>query len=187
MNRTSRRDFPAAELFERAQLVVLDCETTGLTAKARIVEIGLAVLDRNGVLISSWGSLLCGDRWIDDEVSRVNGITSEMLFTAPKFKKFSGELMKLFQTIPIVAHNAAFDHSRFSFEFARLRMPSPPNFICSMRLLKELSYGKLSLDRASEMFDLEVAPDHSAETDAIVTAKLLQAVASKHPEEWQLW
>ncbi len=187
MSRTSQRDFPTSDLLDRAQLVVLDCETTGLTAKARIVEIGLAILDQDGELISSWGSLVCGDRWIDDEVSRVNGITTDMLRDAPKFKKFSGDLMKLFRTVPIVAHNAAFDHSRISFEFTRLRMPSPPSFICSMKLLKELNYGKVSLDRASEMFGLDALPNHSAETDAIVTAKLLKAVALRHPQEWELW
>lgn len=179
--------FPDQSETEQTSVLVLDCETTGLGATSRIVEIGLAMLSSTGELLGTWSSLLCGDRWIDEGASSVNGITNEMLRDAPKFKSIAGPLASLMESTIVVAHNAKFDHGRLAYEYVRLREEPPGDFVCSMSLLSQFGYGRLSLQRATELFGVDIGPDHSAERDALATAKLLQILSRRHVNEWSLW
>lgn len=179
--------FPSQSVLERTSVLVFDCETTGLNASSRIVEIGLAMVDSSGKLLGTWSTLLCGDRWIDEDASSVNGISNEMLRGAPKFKSIAAPLALLMGSTAVVAHNAKFDHRHLTYEYSRLREKPPKDFVCTMSLLSQFGYGKLSLQRAAKVFKVNIDPDHTAETDALVTAKLLQRLAHRHASEWTLW
>lgn len=179
--------FPNEEMIAGSRVVVLDCETTGLHASARVVELGLVFLDGSGETTYEWSSLFRGDRWIDDDVTAVNGITTTMLQRAPRFKDVSMSLEQVFGSLTVVAHNAPFDHARVSYEFARLRRDPPPAFECSMALLRKLGYGGLSLEASRNRLGISVMPDHSALTDALVTVEILRKLSQLHPKEFGLW
>ncbi|MFM8794741.1 MAG: exonuclease domain-containing protein [Acidimicrobiales bacterium] len=179
--------FPNTEVIAGSRVVVLDCETTGLHASSRVVELGLVFLDGGGETTGEWSSLFRGDKWIDDDITAVNGITTAMLQNAPRFREVSESLARMFGTLRVVAHNAPFDHARVSHEFTRIRREPPPPFVCSMALLGNLGYGRLSLEAARNLFGVSVKPDHSALTDALVTAEILRELSQRHPEEFALW
>lgn len=188
MNRSGERvPFADPAVIAGCKLVVLDCETTGFHASARVVELGLVFLDDEGESRHEWSSLFRGDRWIDDDVTAVNGITTTMLQSAPRFKESLESLERALCGLPVVAHNAPFDHGKISHEFSRVRREPPPPFICSMALMSRLGYGKLSLASATDLLGIETHPDHSALTDALATVEVLRALKKKHPHDFDLW
>lgn len=91
------------------EFIIFDIETTGLSIlNDKITEIG-AVLVSNYEIVDRFHTYVNPDRPIPDEITKLTGITDEMVYNAPlineavrKFLDFSGDRI-------LVAHNAGFD------------------------------------------------------------------------------
>ncbi|MFS0575848.1 exonuclease domain-containing protein [Sporosarcina sp. 179-K 3D1 HS] len=89
--------------------VVLDFETTGLRAGAdRIIQIG-AIKYKDHEQVDMLNSFINPQRHISDTITRLTGISNEMVKFAPTIEMKLPELLDFLEDLPIVAHNASFD------------------------------------------------------------------------------
>lgn len=94
---------------EVANFIAIDTETTGLTASDNdIIEV-TAIKFKNFVPVSVFTTLLKPQNPIPERASIINGITDEMVQSAPTFAQIKSALEDFIGDYPIVAHNAEFD------------------------------------------------------------------------------
>jgi DNA polymerase III subunit epsilon len=101
--------------------VALDLETTGSRAGAsKITEIG-AVRIEGFREVAVFHTLVNPQRPIPPMITRITGITQEMVAGAPRIEQVVPELLEFLQGAVIVAHNAAFDVGFLNYELQRLK------------------------------------------------------------------
>ncbi|MEU5053263.1 DEDDh family exonuclease [Streptomyces sp. NPDC021096] len=116
---------------------VVDVETTGLARDDRIVSAAVYQLDARGRVEDQWYTLVNPQR--DPGPVWIHGLTSEVLADAPLFPEIADEFAKRLDGRVLVAHNAAFDWSMISREYARARATAPVRQrLCTIALSKEL-------------------------------------------------
>ena len=108
--------------------VLFDLESTGLDAQAghRICEIA-AVRVEGRMVTGSLEQLINPDREIDPDAFKVNGITQEMVASAPMFPSIVPQVQALFEGAVLVAHNAYFDVGFLTMELQRMGLPPLTN------------------------------------------------------------
>lgn len=90
--------------------VIIDIEMTGLNPeKDSIIEIaGLKIMNNN--IESTFSSLIKPDEYIlNENISKLTGITEDMLSTAPHFSKIEAKLSSFIGSLPLVGHNILLD------------------------------------------------------------------------------
>ncbi|MCL1964376.1 MAG: PolC-type DNA polymerase III, partial [Firmicutes bacterium] len=167
------------------QLVVLDFETTGLTARSdRIIEIG-AVRVRGGAVEDEMSLFIDPGIPVPAKITRITGIDSGMLAGAPRFADAARGLLDFIGDAPVAAHNAAFDIAFLKAELQRLGRswdgPVVDTLAFARQALPSLSRHKLETVCRHLGVSLENA--HRAVHDARATAqaliKLLQIARQK--------
>ncbi|MBD7984604.1 3'-5' exonuclease [Sporosarcina sp. Sa2YVA2] len=89
--------------------VVLDFETTGFRAGAdRIIQIG-ALKYFNHEQTELLNTFINPERHIPLTITRLTGISNEMVEMAPTIENKIDELIQFIGDLPIIAHNASFD------------------------------------------------------------------------------
>ncbi len=88
--------------------IAFDFETTGLSSRERITEIG-AVKVKNGYLVARFSSLADPQKPIDPFITKITGITDEMVKGKPTAEQLMPSFFAFTEGLPLVAHNAAFD------------------------------------------------------------------------------
>ena len=89
--------------------IVLDFETTGFRAGAdRIIQIG-ALKYINHEQTDLLNSFINPERHIPASITRLTGISNEMVQWAPTIENKIDELLEFIDGLPIIAHNASFD------------------------------------------------------------------------------
>ena len=91
--------------------IVLDTETTGLEVKAghRVIEIGAVLLNDRKKSEHHFHTYLNPSRLIDEEASKVHGITNADLEDSPSFDEIAEEFIQFIEGSTLVIHNAPFD------------------------------------------------------------------------------
>lgn len=116
---------------------VFDIETTGMSpSRDRIVEIGAVRVEVDGTF-TRFETLVNPSVPIPPAVSRIHGITDEMVKNAPKFTEAGYAFQDFVRGSRLVAHNARFDLSFMQESFARTGLP----------LLKNGAYDSIVLIR----------------------------------------
>ena len=163
------------------EYVVIDVETTGGRGNQhRVTEIG-AVKVRSGVIVDTFESLLNPQRAIPTSITKLTGITAEMVADAPYFADIADELEAFLDGAIFVAHNVEFDYGFVSSEFARigrrLRMPK----LCTCASMRKLYPGQssYSLSNLARRFDISLENHHRAMSDARAAAELLLLINEK--------
>lgn len=191
----ARRMQRKQEMRETAQTllkncVILDTETTGLTAFDAILE--LAIINQNGDALFS--SLIQPEfynglppqynhDWPD--ATRVNGITPEMVANAPRLSELKDQILETISNQPVVIYNADFDTA-----FLQRAGITVETQFCLMKgfakywgkwSAKYEEYKWHSLDRACAIMDIERSERHRALADTQDALKLLRAIAEREP------
>ena len=98
--------------------VILDTETTGLSAKDghRIVEIGCIELDDLIPTKKTFHCYLNPERKVSEKALEVHGYTDEFLSSKKKFKEVVEEFLKFIDGKRLIIHNAEFDLSHLNNE-----------------------------------------------------------------------
>ncbi|MBS9532959.1 DEDD exonuclease domain-containing protein [Mycobacterium sp. M1] len=184
------RDGPA---LHETTFVVVDLETTGARCAPTgdadadaITEIG-AVKVRGGVVEGEFATLVNPRRQIPAQITRLTGITAEMVHDAPTidvalpmFLEFAG----LDRGTVLVAHNAGFDVGFLTAAAGRCGVPWPrPPVLCTVRLARRV----LSRDEApsvrlaelARLFAITTRPTHRALDDARATVDVLHALLDR--------
>jgi DNA polymerase III subunit epsilon len=124
-------------LLER--IVVLDFETTGLSARGgdRAIEIGAVALE-NGKITDKYQNLIKPDFKVDRFIEHYTGINNHMLDRAPQPDEVFPELYQFINSSVLVAHNASFDRSFLDMELSQVGYTRQQPFLCSMRIARRL-------------------------------------------------
>ena len=92
-------------------IIALDLETTGLDPqKDAIIEIG-AVRFNGRRVEDEWTTLIHPGRPIPPFITRLTGITDQMVIQSPPIKAVLPELVKFIGDTPVLGHNVSFDLS----------------------------------------------------------------------------
>ncbi len=183
--------FDAQARWQDLPLVVVDFETTGLSAESdRVLEIGMVCIDA-GVVTEVENILINPGIPVPEEASAVHGITDEMLADAPVFSACCERIARrLTGRIP-VAYNASFDAPFLRAEWARAgadatNIPalSPEvtwlDPLVWVREVQKYEKGKKLTDVCARM-GIELTAAHRAAGDAEATGKVLLALAPQLP------
>jgi DNA polymerase-3 subunit epsilon len=149
----------------------LDFETTGLSPwfGDRICEIGI-VLTEGKRIRETYQRLVNPGRELSLAAANANGLTDEMLATAPPFETLADEITAHLQDAVVVCHNARFDLQFLDSEFQRMgRELQIPNLIDTLYIARE--YFELSsnaLRSVAEAFYLPIDENRDALADALI-------------------
>ncbi len=155
--------------------VVVDIETTGGRAPLhRVTEIG-AVKMRGGEVVDRWQSLVNPERSIPATITRLTGITNEMVADAPVFAGIADDFAEFMGDAIFVAHNVRFDYGFLSAEFARLKKRFRHPTLCTCQSMRKLFKGlpSYSLKNLCHHFGVPLESHHRALCDAEAAAGLL--------------
>lgn len=164
--------------------VCFDFETTGLSADSKVIEIG-AVKVKNGYMVSRYSSLVDPEVMIDPMITKITGITNEMVEGKPTIDQLIPSFYEYTEGLTLVAHNAPFDcrfldrdakaagyhfdHDVFdTLAFARKVLPKQPSY-------------KLTV--LTELFGIPQNDAHRAWCDAEATARLYMYLKGKAQKE----
>jgi DNA polymerase III subunit epsilon len=117
------------------RLVFIDVETTGLDPRIghRIIEIG-AIAMENNQMIGEFQNLIQASYPIPRHVSKIHGITNDMLAGLPIPEQIYPEFKDFISDSILVAHNAKFDVGFLWSEFNRLNQRITNQSICTLEM-----------------------------------------------------
>ena len=155
--------------------VVFDIETTGLSKETEsITEIG-AVKVVDGKIIDRFSTFVNPERPIPAEITKLTGITNEMVADAPVIPEILPKFLEFCQDAVLVAHNANFDTGFIRLNAERKCGIEVKNTVLdtlelSRALLPELK--KHKLDIICEQLGVSLEGHHRAVNDAEATAEV---------------
>jgi DNA polymerase-3 subunit epsilon len=164
--------------------VVVDVETTGGRAEQhRVTEIG-AVKMQNGQIIDRFETLLNPQRAIPANITRLTGISADMVAGAPYFADVADAFAEFVGDAIFVAHNVEFDYRFIAQEFRRIGRPFRHARLCTCASMRKLYPGHKSYSLAAlcQAFDIPLKRHHRAMCDAEAAAELLLLVNEKRSE-----
>lgn len=157
---------------------VVDLETTGGNHKYdRITEIGIVISDGEKV-INTFKSLVNPNRSIPYNITRITGITNEMVANAPQFYEIAKEVVEITEDCVFVAHNVKFDYGFLKAAFGELGYTFTRKTLDTVTLSRRAfpHLRSYSLGNLIKHFDLSVNARHRAFEDAMATAEVLQII-----------
>lgn len=165
--------------------VVVDVETTGgRPGLHRVTEIG-AVKIKNGKVVDQWSSLINPQRSIPANITRITGITEEMVIDAPIFLEVADSFSEFMGDAIFAAHNVNFDYGFISAEFKMIDRKFRHPKICTCSSMRKLYPGhpSYSLKNLCKAFQIDLKSHHRALCDAKAAAELLFLINEKRTEQ----
>jgi DNA polymerase-3 subunit epsilon len=162
---------------ESEEIVVLDFETTGMSADdSRVIEVGAARVV-NGRITETYSTLCDPGEHIPYFITNLTGITNAMVRGQPAPESVMAEFQHFLGDSPVLAHNASFDRRFLVAEMKRIGHTVENPFLCSMllarRLIQESEDHKLGTLRRYIGFQGESDhTEHRALDDVKVTVAL---------------
>jgi DNA polymerase III subunit epsilon len=170
---------PPSTPLDGAAWTVVDLETTGVGASARIVEIGAVRLEGDRQ-VGTLSRLVDPGIPMPPRITQITGIRDRDLAGAGPLRPAIGELLALARGSIFVAHNASFDVGMLDRALMRLDGTRVGmRVLDTVALARRLLAGRLArfdLASVSERFDVTVRPCHRALPDALATAEVLVAL-----------
>ncbi len=166
--------------------VVIDVETTGGSAgNHRITEIG-AVKVRGGKVIDEYETLLNPERHISAFITRLTGISNEMVKDAPRFEEIADHLRSFCEGSVFVAHNVNFDYGFIRSEYSRIgqSFSFPKLCTCSAGRQYFKGFSSYGLANMCRELDIKLIRHHRAMPDARAAAEILFRINEKRLAEF---
>ena len=166
-----------------SEYVVIDFETTGLSADyCRIIEVA-AVIVRNGEVAESFAQLMNPGYRIPYFITGLTGITNDMVDGMPEPEAVMPELMRFLGDRPCVAHNATFDSSFYHAEMRRAGISHDRSFFCTVKLSRRLildspNHQLGTLTRHLNLPRSDGGNYHRALYDVLLTAELWKYIGN---------
>lgn len=165
--------------------IAFDTETTGLLmpsaaelkTQPKIIELGLIVIEAtddgsSGAVTGEHVWLINPGEQITDEITKITGITNDVLIGKPRFEEVLPELERLFLgAYGLIAHNLPFDLGMLLTELRRCgrehSFPYPPRHLCTVSAYGHLKGHNLKLtDLYEKIIGKPLAQTHRALDDA---------------------
>lgn len=170
---------PAPILLNEATYVVLDFETTGLSAKYdKIIEFGAVKVEKG--LIRSHSQILINPGAgvkLSAKIIEVTNITEAMLRGRPEIADVIDEIMNFIGDSVLVTHNAQFDIGFLNAELVRLGRPKLKNPVIDTLQLSRYVFPEARSHRLGNLArNMEVHYDDQAAHRASYDAEVLNTV-----------
>ena len=168
--------------------IVFDIETTGLDSSYdEIIEIG-AIKVHNNKIVSKFNSLIKPKNKIDEYITRLTGITNEMVKDAPTIEEILPDFMNYINNSILIGHNVNFDINFIYDNLYRNGLDVLTNdFIDTMRiarkLLPELPHHRL-IDLA-KYFKIDETNNHRALKDCEITMNVYEQLKNIVLEKYE--
>ncbi len=167
---------------------IVDIETTGgRPNRDRITEIAIALHDGEKV-IDSYETLINPETIIPFGITRLTGITQDMVEGAPKFYEVAKKIVQMTEKAVFVAHNVRFDYGFIREEFKRLGFTYSRRQLCTVRLARNTFPGlpSYSLDNLIRHFKIPIRNRHRAMGDVEATIILFEKILAKEESEQEM-
>lgn len=167
--------------------VVVDLETTGGRASGdrhdAITEIG-AVKVRGGEVLGEFATLVDPGRAIPPQIVALTGITTAMVYDAPRIESVLPSFLEFCRGAVLVAHNAGFDMGFLRAAAERNQVPWPkPPVLCTVALARRVldrdEAPSVKLSALARLFGASTTPTHRALDDARATVDVLHALIER--------
>lgn len=129
-------------------------------------------------IIDTFSSLLNPGVRIPPHITRITGITDEMVADAPHFYEIAREVVEWTEGAIFVAHNVNFDYRFIRHEFKTLGYTFSKKKLCTVQMSRKAFPGlkSYSLGNLIKEFHLEIDARHRALDDALATTELLRKI-----------
>lgn len=155
---------------------IVDIETSGGNYQtAKITEIAIIIFDGEKIC-DSFVSLINPECYIPDFITKITGITNEMVKNSPKFYEVARKIVEITANRIFVAHNANFDYNFIKKEFKELGYDFSRKTICTVELSRKLmpNHASYSLGNICNDLNITINGRHRAEGDATATTELFR-------------
>ncbi|MEG6521690.1 PolC-type DNA polymerase III [Desulfotomaculum sp. 1211_IL3151] len=173
-------------VLEDTEYVIIDFETTGFSPQTdEIIEIG-AVKYLNGEEVDRYGTLVKASKEIPFEVTKLTGISNEMIKAAPDSKTALARLVEFVGDAVLVAHNASFDLGFLRVGLRKYLQQELTNPVIDTLGVARVLYTNLKNHKLATLvkeFKVELSNHHRAVDDAAATGKLWQLFLKKLLEQ----
>lgn len=169
----------------KRKYAIVDIETTGgFFKRDRITEIAIVLHDGKKI-IDQFSSLVNPERSIPPEITRITGISNEMVQDAPKFYEIAKDIVQLLEGTIFVAHNVRFDYTFIKNEFKSLGYTFTKRQLCTVKLSRKAFPGlrSYSLGNLIRHFDIPVEARHRALDDTLATTQLFEEILDTFDEK----
>ncbi len=154
--------------------VILDLETTGFKPEdAGITEIDIITM-KDGKE-ETFETLVDPEMAVPAEITRITGITNDMVRGQPKMAELLPFIQELFRDKIFVAHNVPFDWSFFDYAYRKhLRQPLKMPSLCTLRLARKyLGLQSNKLESVAKYFNVSLVGAHRAMNDTRAVKDIL--------------
>jgi DNA polymerase-3 subunit epsilon len=162
-----------------SRLIVLDTETTGLSAENgdRVIELGCVELFNRKLTGNDLHIYFNPERESHEDALKVHGLTTDFLRDKPKFAALANDVVEYLRGAELIIHNAAFDVGFLNKEFELAGLPPLREFVAevtdTLAMAKAVYPGKRnSLDALCDRFGVDRSNRtfHGAKLDAQLLA-----------------
>jgi DNA polymerase-3 subunit epsilon len=162
-----------------SRLIVLDTETTGLSAENgdRIIELGCVELFNRKLTGNDLHIYFNPERESHEDALKVHGLTTDFLRDKPKFATLANDVVEYLRGAELIIHNAAFDVGFLNKELELAGLPPLREFVSevtdTLAMAKAVYPGKRnSLDALCDRFGIDRSNRtfHGAKLDAQLLA-----------------
>ncbi len=160
---------------------VVDLETTGgRPDRDKITEIAI-VIHNGQEVIETFSSLINPGVSIPPMITRITGISQEMVDEAPPFYEVARQVALLTEHTVFVAHNVRFDYQFLREAFSDLGFTFTRPHLCTVKMTRKAFPGlpSYSLGNLIRHFGITVQSRHRALDDALATSRLLEMILEK--------
>lgn len=167
---------------ESGTYTVVDLETTGLDPVANeIIEIG-AIKTENGEAKDIYNKLIIPDSAISAEITRITGITQEMVEGCPKIGSILDEFLKFIGDSTLIVHNADFDISFIKEALKKAKKDDLKNaVVCTLKTARALlpNLENHKLHTIAHYFNIPISARHRAIGDCEATLQVWLSMVKK--------
>jgi DNA polymerase III subunit epsilon len=173
--------------WQEIDIALLDVETTGRDASVdRVVELGI-VVGRNGDVVARYNWLINPSIPIPEEVSKIHGITDDMVADKPRFEAIAAEVVNALKGCVPAAYNANFDKAFLMGEISRAKADGggAPALTRDVEWLDPLVWARdiqsneksRSLGDVAARLGVQLEKAHRAQDDAEAALRVLYALS----------
>lgn len=167
------------------KFISFDLETTGFkSGHDKIIEIGAVKFNDDFSIDSKFQTLVNPEIEISEDVTKINGITNEMVLDAPKIQDVLIPFSDFCKDTLLVAYNSPFDYKFLKHDFDLFKSQKPNGLILDVLTLSRktfLGLEKYNLKSVAEhlKIDLSNIDLHRADGDALICGLVFIEIIKK--------
>ncbi|WP_334328683.1 helicase C-terminal domain-containing protein [Companilactobacillus sp. HBUAS59699] len=165
---------------------VVDLETTNANwhDNGRIIQFGCALIE-DGEIVKIYNQKINPQVPIPSRITALTGLSDEDVRDSPTFEEMAPKIFKLLKNKIFIAHNVNFDFTFLNREFNRIGMNELNVKAIDTVELSQILFPTVSSYKLQDLtgyLSIEHDNPHSADSDALVTAKLFLIIIKRLQE-----